>query len=445
MKRFSFFVAILAGSLMTSAAWMATSAFAAPGDNAPPAAAPQKQPQEVTDAIELFKKGDYDGALKLLKEAAKKNPDLPPAQIMMAQFFSQANIPMGVRSALEQAVMELPDDPQAYIILADAAVRERRVTEAILLYERANSLLAAWKGSGTKKQAMQAQVYNGMSVALGLRGDWAGAQKHLEAWLKMDPKSAPALQELARCLFQQRNPQGSLEKLREAAKIDSNALLPETALAQYFARAGDQENAKKWLVAALTAAPRDLRTRLVAAQWAWELGQLDEARKQASGALQLDPRSLDAKILCGVIALFQKDYKAAELYFESAHLQAPKNFAASNNLALALVEQKDKTKKQRALEYAEANAKQYPKVGDALSTYGWVLYKVGRLEEAENALRAAAGQGGFGPDAAFYLASVLADRGQDADAKQLLQRALESPGLFPQRDEAKALLEKLQK
>ena len=112
-------------------------------------------------------------------------------------------------------------------------------------------------------------------------------------------------------------------------------------------------------------------------QWALETEQLPEAEKQATAALQIDPKSLDAKILCGVIALFKKDFAGAERYFEAAHLQSPRNFAATNNLALVLIEQKDEAKKRRALEYAQNNVQQNPKSAEAASTYGWVLYKTG--------------------------------------------------------------------
>jgi Tfp pilus assembly protein PilF len=197
------------------------------------------------------------------------------------------------------------------------------------------------------------------------------------------------------------------------------------------------------MVAALNAAPRDAKTRLVAAQWAWETGQLDEAKQQADAALRLDPKYLEAKILRGVIAMFQKDYKAAEVYFESAHQQSSKDFAASNNLALALAEQNDEPKKAYALDLANANAQKYPRMIDALSTYGWVLYRRGQLDDAEKVLRAVATGGSLTADTAYYWACILKDRGQEAVAKQWLESALRSPAPFLHREEAKALLAKL--
>ncbi len=80
----------------------------------------------------------------------------------------------------------------------------------------------------------------------------------------------------------------------------------------------------------------------------------------------------------------------AEKDFEAVILQAPRDFNARNNLALALVEQKDDANKQRrALEYARTNFEEtrtnqnlQNRQGDALSTLGWVYFCRGEFEQA---------------------------------------------------------------
>jgi Tfp pilus assembly protein PilF len=146
-----------------------------------------------------------------------------------------------------------------------------------------------------------------------------------------------------------------------------------------------------------------------------------------------------------MIAVFQKDYRTAERYFEEAHLQAPENFQASNDFALALAEQKDDVKRRRARQYAEDNLRKYPKVAQALSTYGWVAYKLDQMDEAEGALRAAISSAGAGAETAYYLAQVDVARKRYPEAKLLLARALKEPGPFAMRAEAKALLEQIEK
>jgi tetratricopeptide (TPR) repeat protein len=422
-------------------------------ESATPPSAPA-QPEEVSIAIARFQAGDPEGALTLLREAAKKDADLSPAQVMMARLCWRANLFPLARDALEKAVREDPADPDAYAMMADIAVRERRVTEAELAYQKAESLLAKFDKSAKRKSDLQPVIYNGLASVAEARDNWAEAQRQLDAWLKVDPDNAAVMQRLARSLVQQKKVTDALEELKKATKADPTGaargiqrgtVIPEAIVARLCEQAGDRGNAKIYMALALAAAPKDPMTRLAAARWALETEQFDEAQRQVDAAMKLDEKSLEALILRGAIAAFQKDYRTAERYFDAARLQAPENFVASNNLALALVEQKDETKKRRALGYAEENVKRFPKSADAISTYGWVLYKSGRLDEADQALRAAMSGGMSSPDTAYYLARLDVDRNRADEAKMLLKGAMKTPGPFAMRQEAKLLLEQLNK
>jgi tetratricopeptide (TPR) repeat protein len=238
-------------------------------------------------------------------------------------------------------------------------------------------------------------------------------------------------------------------KADKKTEADIEILPPEGTVAQFFANKSNQDKTKEWMRTALNAHARNLKVRLLAANWAFSTGQLTEAEKQSSAALQLDPQSLDGLVLRGMVAMFQKNFRAAEGYFEKAHLLRPNSFAASNDLALALIEQNNDDKRQRALEYAENNARTYGKsnqASEAYSTYGWVLYKMDRIEDADKALRAAISGGTFSADTAYYLARVLAkQRGHDKEAIQLLESALKAPGPFANREDATKMLEELKK
>ena len=93
-----------------------------------------------------------------------------------------------MRNALEQGVKELPDDPEAYLFLADLAMQDRRTTEARLLYEKADSLMSKFDVAARKKN-LEIQVLAGLAATSEAREDWTGAQRRVEAWLQLDPKS----------------------------------------------------------------------------------------------------------------------------------------------------------------------------------------------------------------------------------------------------------------
>ena len=425
-----------------------------------PAPAAKKQIQEVQDAVARFKSGDFDGAFVLLKDAAGKHAELPPPEIIMAQLFGQANQAGGVQMWLERAVLAVPKDPEAYVIMGDFALRGRRVTDADLLYSKAGSLVPNVKNPNRKK-LLEQRIYAGAaSVAEARAGtasaidkaqagqQWATAQKYLEAWLKLELKpedKAIALQRLGRALFMQNKAQEARDTLKKAAETDPKVLNWAAQLALLYERREDRAKAKQWMAYALQLKPKDLRTRLVAAQWALGTKQFAQAKEQAAAAMRLDPKSLDAKILRGVVAAFQRDFKAAEMFFEDAHLQSPGNFQASNNLALALCEQNEEAKKRRALEYARANAERHSKVPEAVSTYGWVLYKLGRVDDADRVLSSLLRAGNLSADTAYYIAQVAAEKRRPEEAKRLLKSALKSKRPFSKEQEAKELLEKLNK
>jgi cellulose synthase operon protein C len=404
---------------------------------------PQKQ--ETADALALFKARDYDGSLKLWQEAVKKNPEMPPAQVIMAQLYAQANMPKESEKALEQAAQEAPNDPETPMLLASLAMRGGDLAKAESLLQKASGLVSAFGKSPQRKESLQVRLYGSQAAVAEARKDWPVAQKALEELSKRDPKNSAAVQRAAYCMIQQKNPEGALARLREAAKADPAMLTPEVLLAQLYQRSGDRDNVKKWMAAAVTTAPKNLKTRLAAGYAALEIGQMDEAQKHATAASQIDPKSFDAKFLRGLIALILKDYQAGELYFDSALRQSPDDFATSNNLALALIEQNDEAKGKRAVEYAAANAKKYPQSASAASTYGWALYKTGKLDEAEKALRTAAALGPRSVDTAYYTARVWVDRGRKDEARQMLETALKQTGLSMCRQEAVELLEQLKK
>jgi len=426
-----------------------------------PAAGAEKI-QEVEDAAARFNKQDYAGAFKHLQEAANTHPELSPAEVIMAQFSFQAwqqagqqgqqnaNLILAMRNWLEKGVQQNPDDPEAYLVLGEIALQEGRVTETDLLYNKAAGLMATFKGNAKRKQGLQPRILGGQAAVAEAHQDWGGAQKLLEAWLKLDAKNASIMQRLARALFQQKKPTESLDMLRKAKDADSQVLTPEARLSLFYEAFPDHKNAVKWMEIALKTAKDDLPTLLVAAQWALETDQLDKAKEWAAAAMQSkdqkSPQAIQAKILRGVVALFQQDYKEAELYFESAVLQSPSNFAASNNLALALIEQtKDPQKQRRALEYADENSKKYPRSAEAASTYGWILFRSGKVELAERALTTALSAGSVSADTAFYLASVYASTDRPEEAKRFLKAALESKRPFTKKDDAKLLLERLER
>ena len=84
------------------------------------------QMREIEDAVGFLQKGDIESCEKSLDEAVKKNPDLPPPELLMAQLMSSARQPQAMMMYLEKAVQKNPDDPEAYLQLGEISLQQRR-------------------------------------------------------------------------------------------------------------------------------------------------------------------------------------------------------------------------------------------------------------------------------------------------------------------------------
>jgi tetratricopeptide (TPR) repeat protein len=419
-------------------------AWAEPVTSAGSASAPQKS--ELTQAQELFQNKDFDGALKMLRKAVERNSDLPPAQLIMAQLYANANQGGPARTALELAVVEDPKDPEAYLAMADVALAERRVTEADLLLTKASEVVADFKKSAARKKVLSARVANDQAAVAEARGNWAVAQKSLEDWLSLDPKNVAALQRLAKVLFLQNNTSGAEDQLKQIATINrenkQESLNPYAQMARLYESQGKHALAKTKMEFALQMDP-NVQTNLAAAQWAVDCGELTEAKKYAQAALAADPNSLDAKMTLGVISYYLEEYETADQFFQQVLSANPANIVASNNLALSMCEEKEDAKKLKAFQYALVNVQRAPKQADVYSTLGWTYFKLGKLNEAAAALQTAIQMGPISRDTAYFSARVVASLGNKDVAKNWLKLALDSPGPFPKKKEALQLQEAL--
>src|SRR5947209_5072981 len=71
----------------------------------------QEKIEEIEKAGEALSKGKADEAYKLLQEAVKKNPTLPPARLMLARLYLSVNderVRQQGRGILEMAAAETP-------------------------------------------------------------------------------------------------------------------------------------------------------------------------------------------------------------------------------------------------------------------------------------------------------------------------------------------------
>jgi tetratricopeptide (TPR) repeat protein len=405
--------------------------------------------KEINNAITRFRERDIDGCRAILERAKSNNPKLPPPGVMMSTLWMAVSQLGPAREELENAAVKFPADPESYLKLGDLAFGEGRITDASVLFEKATGLTAGFNENPKRKRDFDIRCEAGTAAVAERRRQWDVAQKHLAKWIELDPDNAGSRLRMGNVLFQLGKEQEALAQFKEAKKIDKNAPLPELAMAQRNDEARKRDAAKKWIQDAIKAAPSDPAVQLFAARWYLQQGDLDAAKAATDQALKLDAKSLEAKFVRGLVARVGRDYASAEKFLNEAHFQSPGNFDVSNSLALVLIESEDDEARRRALELADTNVAKYrentPQQIPAVTTLAWVFYKLGRREDAERILEQVRRSNALSSDGAFYVARILADRGEKDLARKILDEVLENEPMFATRPDAVDLLAKLKK
>src|SRR5579864_21543 len=398
---------------------------------------------EVDRATQQFEKGDGRQAFETLKAAAAAHPDLFPARLMLAKLYLRKNQRAEGRANLELAAAESPDLPETYLVFGNLALEEGRLADAWLHFKQAAAVTPSSQWSDDLKRSFLIDANAGLAAVAEARRDWPSAETALAAQLKLVPSDGKTRQRLARVMFHLGKRDKVFEELKRAAKDDSSLEPAGTTVGWLFAEERDSKRAEQWLSNAVKDAPNEPKAHLGFAAWLLEQDRLESAQAEVEAAAKLTPDSFEVRRLQGQVAWHLKEFEKAERAFESLHLEAPGDLSASNQLALALAEQPEPAKRQRALQLAEMNARLDPSNSEALVAFGRISYRLGRSEDAERAFRAALAQGRISPDGIFYYARLLDDLGRLGEIQPLLQAAIDSPGRFAYRNEARTLAKKL--
>lgn len=402
---------------------------------------------EVDEAIKRFLNRDVLGAREFLESARRKNATLPPTDVTMAKLYILSGDVAAGRASLEKAVMDNPDDPEAYVMLGEQAIspQQSRTIEAEALFDKALPLVEKFDSNAKRKRNFTIRTRTGRAAVYERRRQWDRAAADLQVLVEANPDDALARYRLGRALFMLDKARDGYNEFVKARELDKNLPHPYVAAASMYDLLGQRSEAQRAYERAVTEDANSAATLASYAQWLIKTGSIERAEEELAKARQADPESLDVLILSGVAAEMNKKAKPAEDYFMEALRISPSNAGVINQLALLLIEQPDDAKRRRALEFASINARIHENNAEANITHAWVSYQLGRTAEAEASLRKGLQLGNLNPDSSYLVAKMLVDQNRPDPAKQLLQGALEQEiqGIFVRRQEAQALLNSL--
>ncbi|MBY0589340.1 tetratricopeptide repeat protein [bacterium] len=401
---------------------------------------------ELRDAIESLKQFKFDDCLKKLEEASAKYPELPPGRLIYAELLVKANQLGAAQQEFERVVDEKPDDPRTYLSMGAIGMAQGRRTDALFQFNHAIGLADKFdfkEADGREK--FLGKCFLGRATLYEAKKDWKGALADIEKWIASDPKNGAARQRLARCHFFIGDLAKAEEELKQAKADGPTLSPPDTALATFYAANEEHDKAEEHFRKGVEAEQNNPLVYQSFAQWLFTRNRVAEAKEQAVKGLQTLPDSRDLRTLRAKLARHLKSYEEAEAELEDLLKDSPNNLDLRNELALALAEQQDGTKQKRAFQIAQENFNFNRNSADLCATFGWVNYRLGQMDNAEKLINTAARMVGTQarPDILYYLAHILAEKGQNEDVKKLLAQISGSTLPFAFKDDASQWLERL--
>lgn len=268
--------------------------------------------------------------------------------------------------------------------------------------------------------------------------DLKGAAYSLEKALNGTPNDMAAIAMLSSVELAQGNAAQAEQRARQVQAAAPKAALGYNLLAEVALRRGQNGPALESLRKAhdIDQSSQSL-TRLMRALAA--TGGFKDATTTGESWLRKKPNDPMVRHTLAELQVRAGDLAAARRQYESLLKTRPGDTMALNNLANVLLELKDPT----AIDIAEQALKAAPKNAVHLDTAGWANHRAGKSERALQLLRDARLRAPDNPDIRYHLATVLAQAGRKAEAREELNAALRGAATFATADDARRLLQTL--
>jgi tetratricopeptide (TPR) repeat protein len=329
----------------------------------------------------LVRRGDYDRAIRVLMESIAINPGSEENLKLLAALRLQKQDWQGAEDAAKALRASGADSEIVSRILSAAYAGLKDYSNAIDVLAEQNDK----KPLAARPLANLIQAY----VDADRIGD---AERFLRNMIDKNPDHYDGRILVAQVLAHQRRTEEAREYLRQAVDIDEARPEAYEALYRAYVIEGRRVDAGFVIEQGVAAAPQSDGLKILLADNHIALGRND----------------------------------AAAALYEEILVRRPNDLIVANNLASILSDRDDQKSRARAL--AVAAPLKGATNGYFLDTYGWALFRNGRIDEAIAALEKAAVIDGAPLEARLHLAQALMAKGETARAREQLEAVVSATG-----------------
>ncbi len=391
---------------------------------------------------------NYDAAIIDLRTVLRDSPDNHTAAFMLANAHERAGSPELAEEHYLKAFQASKHGSRYGVAYAEFLLRRKQI-------ERAEKVLEETLNANPR----DVRIMRSLAQFKLQRGDQIGAQALADKAKQVD-KDGPLADEIQGAISLSKNDlQASINAFKRAHEAAPNEGQPVVAVVRSYMQAGKKAEALNFIDSVLKKNPDHVDAWLLKGQLLATTGEAEKSIRVFSDFIQRQPNNPIGYQQLAMVQQQNGDMLAAEKTIQQGLTVVPKDFGlkliqaglyenqgkvedaikvydecirirpdsqvAINNLSSMLAENRtDQASLKRAYELA-ASLKD-SKIPQFLDTYGWASYKVGKLSEAEDALKEAIKAMPDSPVYQYHLAKIYIAKNDKVLAKQALQKAIKA-------------------
>jgi tetratricopeptide (TPR) repeat protein len=340
-----------------------------------------------------LRSGDARSVITPLESALQLRPDVTQVRTLLADAYQAVGRSEEAASLIREQIKKTPQDSQSYLVLGVILKKQKKNDEARKALEKALEL--------NPENVVAIDQLTDLDLETKA---FSAVHQRADALLQKDPKSAPAYFIHGRSYVIEKNFPAAEIALKKAIELDPNLASAYNLLVAIYV----------------------------------ESNKLPEALKELEKALGKNPQYSPALLTSGIIYERIGDSAKARDSYEKVLALNPNFIPALNNLAYIYSERFNNL--DRAAELARKAHELAPAEPSVQDTFGWVLYRQGKYQEAAEQLEQSASKLPGKGEIQFHLGMANYMMGRLDDARAALEKAVLVAGDFPGKDEAKSRL-----